>query len=253
MTSRSCEPTRLLEAGMRSWPAGQTHPLDGWYLRQSADVSKRANSVCPLRQEGALSLAERIERCEAWYSNHGQRALFQVPSTTLGHELDQTLEQRNYQVLDPSSVHTLALNEQQQPAAGILLEHRPVALVMNAISPATIGSEARRARAELFRAIRKPMNFAIACQDGQPVAGGLVVVDGELAGIFCMHTSPFARRQGLALQILDTLLAWGGRFGAKFAYLQVERSNSAACQLYRKRGFAHGFDYHYRLAEPEVG
>jgi ribosomal-protein-alanine acetyltransferase len=49
---------------------------------------------------------------------------------------------------------------------------------------------------------------------------------------------PECRRQGLALAILNHVLAEGARQGARGATLEVRRSNSAAIQLYLGLGFA---------------
>lgn len=238
----------LLEAAMRAWPADQSRYLDGWYLRQSADVTKRCNSALPIRQAEQWPLDDHIAACEQFYSEAGQRTVFQINQPVVPEDIVTTLHVRGYQRIDASFVATMELSESNSTSEVLEFEHRSRALVMNAILPPQMPDSARQARARLFNAIRKPKTFAIACQGGEPLAGGLVVVDGLWAGIFNMYTHPMARRQGLASQVLDGLLSWAARFGARFAYLQVEKANLAACNLYAERGFRHAFDYHYLVA-----
>jgi ribosomal protein S18 acetylase RimI-like enzyme len=76
---------------------------------------------------------------------------------------------------------------------------------------------------------------------------GRGVVHGEWVSIWCMATTPPARRQGVAGRVLRALLAWGARSGASRAYLVVTERNAAARALYEGAGFAATGHYHYRV------
>jgi ribosomal protein S18 acetylase RimI-like enzyme len=56
------------------------------------------------------------------------------------------------------------------------------------------------------------------------------------------------RRLGLGRTALEALLDLGARQGARFGYLQVFESNTAAAALYRAAGFTAHHRYHYRTA-----
>ncbi|RYE48381.1 MAG: GNAT family N-acetyltransferase, partial [Hyphomicrobiales bacterium] len=60
-------------------------------------------------------------------------------------------------------------------------------------------------------------------------------------------TDPTRRRQGLAAAMMRTGLHWAHEKGATTAALNVQADNSAAKALYAGLGFAHQYDYHYRI------
>ena len=59
--------------------------------------------------------------------------------------------------------------------------------------------------------------------------------------------APEARRQGLARRLTQSIGAWGRMHGARFAYLQVVATNSAALPLYAALGFETVYSYAYRV------
>lgn len=243
--------SRILRAAMSAWPAERGIYRDGWYFRQSEDPTKRVNSVWPLAAKDCGSLDERIDAAETWYRDLGQSAIFQLTASSAPADLDRALERRGYGILDPSRVNRLELAympfDDHIPAGfQVELECRPTQLVMNALLPNSTPAQARLARARLFNAIGKPRAFAVVTMKGVPVAGGLAVVDEDLAGLFNMHTHTQSRRQGLARAVLGRLLRWSRNLGAKTAYLQIDNRNDAAIRLYAGHGFRHDFDYHYR-------
>lgn len=77
---------------------------------------------------------------------------------------------------------------------------------------------------------------------------GLGVCEQGWVGLFCVATSPSARRRGVATATVDALLRWGAGLGARRAYLQVEASNAPALALYARTGFGRSHGYHYRVA-----
>ncbi|MEO8888803.1 MAG: ribosomal protein S18-alanine N-acetyltransferase [Jatrophihabitantaceae bacterium] len=67
-------------------------------------------------------------------------------------------------------------------------------------------------------------------------AGVMVVADS--AEILTVGVVPLARRQGLAVRLLDGLLAEARLRGAVEAFLEVRVDNKAARALYEREGFA---------------
>jgi hypothetical protein len=65
------------DASLRAWPALVQESLDGWELRYSAGITKRANSVQPLGPSNR-SLSEKVSECEAWYSSRGLPTIFRL-------------------------------------------------------------------------------------------------------------------------------------------------------------------------------
>lgn len=56
--------------------------------------------------------------------------------------------------------------------------------------------------------------------------------------IFQLATAPSQQRQGLGRRLLDAVLARAAGEGCQAAFLEVRRSNLAACALYTGAGFA---------------
>ena len=74
---------------------------------------------------------------------------------------------------------------------------------MNSLCDPHWPPERRRARAELFGRIRRPHSFGVLIDGQQPVAGALVVVDRDVAGIFSLRTAVPARGRGYARAVVS--------------------------------------------------
>jgi ribosomal-protein-alanine acetyltransferase len=60
--------------------------------------------------------------------------------------------------------------------------------------------------------------------------------DGEME-ILNLAILPAARRQGAGSLLLEAALAWGHSRGARICFLEVRKSNTAACAFYSRNGF----------------
>ena len=96
-----------------------------------------------------------------------------------------------------------------------------------------------------------PHHAVLAKDDrGDVVAAGLVVVEGEVAGLYDVFTAEAARGRGHGKRVCRHLLACAARQGAAVAYLQVDAANEVARSLYHRLGFVDGYSYHYRTPPP---
>ena len=109
------------------------------------------------------------------------------------------------------------------------------------------GPDRRRLLAEVLRRIDGRPGYATVGVGGEIAALGMVVADGDHAGIFEMITHPDHRDRGMAKAILHSLLRWAGSRGAQIAYLQVLDGNEPAERLYRGAGFVPRYQYWYRV------
>ena len=81
---------------------------DGWLLRFSGGFTGRANSISviyPSRKE----MAEKVEYCEKCYAKQGLPTLFKL--TEYDTELSDYLKKRGYEVVTPTDVMILDLEE----------------------------------------------------------------------------------------------------------------------------------------------
>ena len=240
----------------RAWPAAEIERLDGWILRYTSGVSRRANSVWPNEWEGRTQPEARIARAEDFYRARAARTTFQIGPNARPTDLDLLLERRGYVIGAPTSV--LAA-----PAETVYARTRGLAAgastVSDELTDAWFDISGRRGRyaaqesvyLALLRRITAPSGYALVILDGEPAAVGLGVCDPPWMGIFSMCTLPAFRRRGAASAILHALADWALDEGATQLYLQVERDNDAAGTLYRGAGFTQAYEYHYRLSRGE--
>ena len=72
-------------------------------------------------------------------------------------------------------------------------------------------------------------------------------IQNGCVGIFTMRTAEKWRGKGYASVLVAHLLAWGSAHGARTAYLQVDQSNEAAINVYRRFGFTPRYGYWQRV------
>jgi RimJ/RimL family protein N-acetyltransferase len=238
---------RIEQAALWAWPPEETAGRDGWLLRAAGDHSRRANSVQALSFAAGANLDRAIDGVEAWYAGRGRLACFQLTDRAAPADLDATLARRGYARLSPVSVLVYDLAGLPPPdAPQVELDLRPTPRVMSALCDPRWSPAMRRARGALFARIRRSHVFAVRLDGPEPVAGGLCVVDGDLAGIFALRTASAARGRGHARAVLGRLVGWGRAMGACRVYLQVEDQNAPARALARGLGAGRAYGYWYR-------
>jgi ribosomal protein S18 acetylase RimI-like enzyme len=230
-------------------PAAVMQELDGWLLRYNHGVTRRANSTLAPRQGSRLTLAERLDQCEAFYRSYHAPARFQLCPVSQPPDLDVILAERGYQLDTATNVQTclistlLRASTNDQPVASGFSEGWLAAYIEGEgeRDPAKIACR----RAMLTR-IGPPAGFAARMVDGVVAAVALGVVEHGWLGIFNVATRPAFRRRGLAAAVVTDLAHWGAGLGARSAYLQVFSLNRAALALYRQLGFETAYSYWYR-------
>ncbi len=241
----------LEELIVDAWPAAETLDLDGWLLRKSGGPSRRANSVATLAYaSGALPLAERIERVEAFYRERAQPARFQIGPCVQPKELDGVLQERGYAqdgvsvvalaapgrvALEPS--HPFEVRVEQAASAA----WAEIAVQQSRFAPAS--AVLRTLLAQLGSRVR----YVTACDGDQALATCYLIASEERLGIYGMLTLPEARRRGLARALLGAIGRYAEAERCTELYLQVEVDNQAARALYAQLGFRDAYSYHYRV------
>jgi GNAT superfamily N-acetyltransferase len=240
---------QIEEAGLNAWPAHQQLLYDGWLLRFADGYTKRANSVNPF-YTARLEIGSKIEYCEALYQRVGLPPVFRLtPLAPKG--LDTTLEGRGYQVLHPTRVLTLDLEDWSDPGlAAVSVRELPLEQWMGVFSDVSGSLVAKQpAHAQILRNILNPYFCAVIEIDGKWVACGLGVQEGAWFGLFDIVTHPEHRRQGLSTALIAAMLDWARAQGARRSYLQVMESNQPALGLYAKLGYMDRYGYWYRVPE----
>jgi ribosomal protein S18 acetylase RimI-like enzyme len=218
--------------------------LDGWLLRASSGVTRRANSALAPSVDGPLD--ERIDAVERFYRERGLVPLVQVmPSTD--ERLDEALARRGYARV----AETIALTAPASALAGDEAEIHatPVPEWLALLDRADGYGPRLRHVEQILAAIEVPAAYALVRADGEAIAQARGAADGELLGIYQVATLPRHRRRGHARACMATLARWGSERRASTVYVLVEDDNRPARRLYAGLGFEERFRYWYRARE----
>jgi len=238
----------LEELAINAWPSLQTLLYNGWVLRFANGYTKRANSVHPLYHSDA-DVAEKIETCEKLYRGKGLKVVFKMTPASQPEDLDSFLAAQGYQIDSPTSVQLLDLSAWSQPAT------TPRAVFYETVTEewfsafgelSGIDRQYHATARQLLQLIAPVKGLAAILQNGQVAACGLGVWQGNWVGLFDIVVDRRFRRQGYGRQLVNSLLAWGQRQGARTAHLQVMLNNEPALRLYSKLGFQEKYQYWYR-------
>lgn len=231
---------------MSAWPALESMENDGWVLRFSEGYTRRANSVHPLEQ-GRRELPAKIEEAEGLYAARGLPTIFKMTAQSLPPGLEEALVERGYEEEARTAVCVAELAPGRRGASLETKWERARAWSdgFHRASGAVPGRRALHDR--ILASISLPTGFVSVAEDGEAVAFGVGVLQGEWLGDFDVIVERAARRRGHGERLMRGLIAWGFEMGARRAYLQVMLDNAPALALYEKLGFREAYRYWYRV------
>ena len=232
----------------RAWPAAHEEALDGWRLRFTAGVTRRANSVLP-HGPAPPDIEAALARVEVAYAERGLDPRFLISPAASPPELDAVLAERGYTAEAATLVQPVRLplpsiavaKGVEANVAGFDEAWLSAYAAAEGLTPHQV--EGRRG---IHRRIRAEAGYATARVDGRPVGVGSVVVEDGWAGVHNMATATKHRRRGVARAVLHALLEWAAARGATRSYLAVMETNDAARGLYEPSGYATDYRYWYR-------
>lgn len=243
---------RIEEYSLNASGAFQSLVYDGWLLGYRPGPSKRLRCVNPF-YPSSLPVAAKIAHCVRFYRDAGLPPLFRLLPFSQPAGLDAELERERWVRFEPTLVQTVELGASRSPAVPAhVVEIVAVAEWVDATAAllGVSGDDLPRQR-ERARSYPLAQAGALARRGGEVVAGGLVKLEGDAAGLFALATAPAMRGRGYGRAVVAALLAEARTRGARRAYLQVTAANTAATTLYAHFGFATEYDYWYRgLTEP---
>ena len=242
---------RIEQTCCNAFPSLKQVLLGEWLMRFSPGVSRRSNSVNPLRPTCA-DIAGAVAVAETLYPAQGLPAIFRVPSI-VDPALDRALAARGYTSEGETCVLYGAIGDLAAAAdSEVQLLEAPGpewARAMAALQGFSAPQSATYRR--IVGAIAIPTRFAMLTFDGAPTALGYGAVHDGLLCYESIITDLGQRRQGLARRVIGALAAWAQDGGAEGACLQVQADNAPARALYAGFGLTGElYRYHYRRAPP---
>jgi ribosomal protein S18 acetylase RimI-like enzyme len=247
----SSEILAIEEAAFDAWPAAEVRGLGPWRLRFMSGVTQRANSVWIGPGEPPGGIEAGVAAVEAFYAARQIPATFQLSPLSHPH-LDALLSARGYALHGVTSMQVADAERVASIAAG----HSISASCESELPERWFEVSGRRGRFQgddvavyrgLLGRLTGRSGFASALDANGAVASvGLAVFTSRLAGIFSMLTLASLRRRGFGEAVLGELARFSATRGATRLYLQVERDNTPALNLYQHAGFVETHGYHYR-------
>lgn len=242
----------LLERAARATPAAVEDRGSGWWIRYTDGAAWWSGAVLAHDASDDGRLAERIEIAEHFYAERDAAALFQV-CPGCPPQLDRMLADRGYRWDAPITLQTMdvarPVDARPAPGLDIRIGSAPeagwLAVLATTGAPGTVVENETR----LLNRVGLRSAYVTVLADDEPVAIGRAVAEDGWTGVFGMATVPWARRRGAARSVLSAIACWAREQHAPRLYLQVERSNTAACRLYAAAGFAEVATYHYRVRD----
>jgi ribosomal protein S18 acetylase RimI-like enzyme len=229
-------------------PALRTENYDGWKLRFANGHTRRANSVNILAA-GVLPLEQKVVHCEKAYEKVDQPCHFRL-TRLADPSLDGFLEDRGYGLHDPTEIRIMNTVETKtfSPSGKVILSNQPTEAWLKTLAQLTDQSPAKQATfLKMIELTNLETRFASISSDGKIVSCGLGIGSEPYIGLFEFATDPKYRRQGLARDIVQTLLNDAKNRSIDTAYLQVVVSNAAGASFWGEMGFNQSlYSYHYR-------
>ncbi|MDQ0111754.1 GNAT family N-acetyltransferase [Paenibacillus harenae] len=241
---------KLEEMSLNGWPALQTILCDGWLIRTADGYTKRSNSVQPLYGH-SLPTELKINQCETLYNGLQAPTVFKVTPFARPAGLDGILADLNYKLVDPTSVKTVVLDNMELPSysdAEIILETDLSELWLDAVAVFNRLTEEQKSATQTMLASSSVKKcYGLLYDNGIPVACGFASLEQGWVGLYDVVTDEQFRNKGYGEKLIRHLLSWAKREGATHGYLLVVKANAPANRLYDKLGFAHAYEYWYRV------
>lgn len=242
------------ELGFRAWPATQVTHLGDWAVQLTPYYpSKRGNSVNLLNPSDDADLAQRVEVCEALFTEQGKQPVFRL-TPLAPPALADYLSARGYTTAGGSSVMACDLRDNAflkvpQPRLPLRLVHfregqeigysRISGDFHNRPEPQIEGL------AQVLSSIQ-PQKYVIGGFSGaEPAATLLCVSENGYTGLLDLCIGETFRRRGFAKALVLNEMAQALSRGDHRFWLQVETANHAARALYQGLGFSTVYDYIY--------
>jgi len=235
------------QACLNAWPALHNVVYNDWIVRFSEGLTRRANSVNPLRSTARADGAS-IQLFENLFRAQELPLIFRIP-TLLDPSVDRALERLGFTAEGESCViyADIGAVEAKPDRAVEVSSHvdEDWLHAMNVMQNRT--EEQSEIFDQLVLSIAVPAGYATFRNGEEVVAQAYGVIHDDLLCCESVITSASARGKGVGRRLMSALFAWAAAQGAAGVCLQVEAANKAGLALYSGLGMKTELSrYHYR-------
>jgi ribosomal protein S18 acetylase RimI-like enzyme len=245
---------RVEDAGINASAPRQQRWVDGWLVRLSPGKAKRARCIQAVAP-GRLGIDEKLALCLPLFAAAGLPPYVRITPFSEPRGLDAHLAALGMARIDDTRVMAVASLDSfagdgaTRSSRAARVESVGAAEFAQWVGVARGSSVAeRQAHAERIGQAAVP-HHSVLLRDGHGefVAGGQVVIEGAVAGLYDVFTAESERGRGHAEHVCRQLLGEAFTAGARVGYLQVDALNEPALRIYRRLGFVDAYSYHYRM------
>ena len=235
------------QACLNAWPALHNVVYDDWIIRFSEGLTRRANSVNPLRSTARADGAS-IQLFENLFRAQELPLIFRIP-TLLDASVDRGLDRLGFTAEGESCViyaDIASVDAKADPAVEVNSRVDEDWLhAMNLMQKRT--EEQSEIFDHIVLSIAVPAGYATLRDGDEVVAQAYGVIHDDLLCCESVITNENYRGQGAGTRLMSALFAWAGAQGASGVCLQVEAANKAGRALYDGLGMKTELSrYHYR-------
>ncbi|WP_170439936.1 GNAT family N-acetyltransferase [Ruegeria arenilitoris] len=222
-----------------TWPAARYEQLGPFLLREGQGGGSRVSAAS---RAGPVTATD-IEAAEAAMLAMGQKRIFCLRPHDA--DLDETLAQRGYEVLDPVNIYACPvsrLTDQPVPPVTVFCLWEPLAIMREIWAQGGIGP----ARLAVMERATGPKTGLLLRHRDQPAGTAYVAIHDGIAMLHALEIVPAHRRQGLGQWAMRAAAFWALDNGAHTLSVICTKANTGANALYHSLGMERVGEYHYR-------
>ena len=240
------------------WPAESSYSINGWILRVNKGVTWRANSVLPLNYWGK-NLLNDITQVEEIYRKFNSSSKFMLHDQHAPSGLYTALSDLSYKPIMPTDVMGEQLSEisvekiKDSYKYNYTIQRTPEWYsALTRLSPNRSPYKMTVIGEIIDRVVLPQKRFFYVTNNSKIIGVVLAMIDDKYMGIMNLAVDPIYRNKGIATNLLWHTAKWGKLSGAKYIFLQVEKSNTSARKLYDKIGCNKWYTYTYYEKELDI-
>ena len=237
-------------AGLKAWPGIEVEWDGAWVRRAAGGYTQRANSVQCLDPSDDENAQARIAAGRIWLEARGVTPTFRL-TPLAGPRVVEALDAEEWSTVDASHLFAMELGSIEPDPRGETFDlFDQWFLAAQQRLQGYTDDKLDKLKA-LLAAVEVPACGVVQYSaDGAAVATSLTAVADGIVITGNVVTDKTQRRKGYAAAMMRTGLAWAHGVGARVAALNVAADNTGGQALYRSLGYAHRYDYRYRVPKP---